>query len=75
MGIAPAEHERVFEEFYQATHPGRSRAAGLGLGLAIVQRLVQLMGGHVEADSTPGQGSCFRFIVPVALTIAASETP
>ena len=51
------------------------RYGGTGLGLSIVQRLVQLMGGHIEADSAPGQGSCFRFIVPVALIIAASETP
>jgi len=59
VGIAPAEHERVFEEFYQAANPGRDRAAGLGLGLAIVQRLVRLLQLRLTLHSVPGRGSVF----------------
>jgi two-component system, sensor histidine kinase len=54
-GIAPAEQERVFEEFYQ----GGSRHAGLGLGLAIVQRLARLLQLRVTLHSRPGRGSVF----------------
>jgi signal transduction histidine kinase/CheY-like chemotaxis protein len=53
-GIAPADQGRVFEEFFQA-QPG----VGLGLGLAIVQRLVRLLQLHVQLHSKPGRGSVF----------------
>ena len=75
IGMTPEQLAQVFEPFTQADASVTRRYGGTGLGLSIVQRLVQLMGGHIEADSAPGRGSCFRFIVPVALIIAASETP
>jgi two-component system, sensor histidine kinase len=60
-GIAAAEQERIFEEFYQAS--GRERSAGpgpgLGLGLAIVQRLAKLLQLRVQLHSRPGRGTVF----------------
>ena len=59
IGMARAEHERVFEEFYQVANPGRERGQGLGLGLAIVQRLVRLLQLRLVMHSVPGRGSVF----------------
>jgi PAS domain S-box-containing protein len=60
IGIAPAMTESIFEMFTQATPaPGR-RHDGLGIGLALSRRLVQLHGGRLQAASAgPGHGSCF----------------
>jgi two-component system sensor histidine kinase/response regulator len=57
-GIPESARERLFEPFAQL---GSARHAGTGLGLAICQRLVGLMGGEVEVDSHPGEGSTFSF--------------
>ena len=60
-GIPPQSLGRVFERFYRVDE-GRSReAGGSGLGLAIVKHIVQLHGGTVRVESTPGQGSVFSF--------------
>jgi signal transduction histidine kinase/ActR/RegA family two-component response regulator len=66
-GIARAEIERIFEEFYQVETHARDRARGLGLGLAIVRRLAQLLGHEVSVASRPGRGSVFRVRVPRGL--------
>jgi two-component system sensor histidine kinase/response regulator len=63
IGIPPDQHHRVFEEFGQV-HGQRSRASGTGLGLAIVQRLVEVHGGRITLESTPGLGSTFTFTLP-----------
>ena len=67
IGMTPEELARVFEPFTQADASVTRRYGGTGLGLSIVHRLVQLMGGSIEARSQPGQGSCFSFVVPVSL--------
>jgi len=68
MGIS-AEHLRcVFQEFYQVGNDARQRSHGLGLGLSIVQRLVEQLGGAVSVRSTPGTGTCFEVAVPAAAT-------
>ena len=60
-GIPPQSLSRVFERFYRVDE-GRSRdEGGNGLGLAIVKHLVQLHGGTVSVESTPGHGSAFSF--------------
>jgi signal transduction histidine kinase len=59
IGIAPADQERVFEEFFQVGNPGRDRASGLGLGLAIVRRLARLLQLRLVLHSRPGRGSVF----------------
>jgi signal transduction histidine kinase/CheY-like chemotaxis protein len=65
-GIPAAERERIFEEFYQIGNPERDRVQGLGLGLAIVQRLADLLVLEVTLESEPGRGSTFTVTVPPA---------
>jgi signal transduction histidine kinase/CheY-like chemotaxis protein len=64
-GIAPEQQRLVFEEFYQIGNPERDRAKGMGLGLAIVDRLAKLMQAPVRLDSTPGRGSTFAVDLPL----------
>lgn len=63
----PEEHlSRLFERFYRVD-PSRSKAqGGTGLGLAIVKHLSQASGGRAMVESTPGQGSVFTVVLPVA---------
>lgn len=65
-GIAAADQEKVFEEFFQIGNPERNRSRGLGLGLAIVRRLATLIGARIALQSVPGQGSLFEVSVPRA---------
>lgn len=58
-GIAAAQQRAVFEEVYQVVHPGRDHAKGLGLGLAIVQRLANLLDAPLAMRSRLGQASAF----------------
>jgi signal transduction histidine kinase len=60
-GIAPADRELIFDEFQQA----RGIRDGTGLGLPIARRFVELHGGRLWVESTPGAGSTFRFTLPV----------
>jgi CheY-like chemotaxis protein/anti-sigma regulatory factor (Ser/Thr protein kinase) len=66
IGIQPEQHERIFEEFYQLANPERDRSRGLGLGLATVRRIAQLLGHSIRVSSTPGKGSRFTIEVPIA---------
>ena len=66
IGIAAEEIPRVFEEFFRTEAAKSMRETGTGLGLPIVQQVLSLYGGTIEIDSTPGQGSTFRFILPQA---------
>ncbi len=69
-GIDPAHLPYIFQEFYQAPRPHPS-ARGLGLGLAIVQRLALLLGHEIDVRSVPGRGTAFRVVVPRAAADAA----
>jgi two-component system, sensor histidine kinase and response regulator len=71
IGIAPENQTRVFDSFTQAEANTTRRFGGTGLGLAISQRLVVLMGGEIQLESTLGVGSCFSF--EVSLPVQASE--
>jgi signal transduction histidine kinase len=62
-GIAPGDHERIFEEFQQ-TDAGLERLEGTGLGLALSKRLVELHGGRIWLESELGKGSTFVFTLP-----------
>ncbi|AJY04667.1 hybrid sensor histidine kinase/response regulator [Burkholderia vietnamiensis] len=59
-GIAADQLELVFQEYYQVGNPERDRANGLGLGLAIVRRLADLLECELKVRSAPGRGSCFE---------------
>lgn len=75
VGIAPEEQQRIFEEFYQARAAPNDGSKGLGLGLAIVDRLTRLLGLAVTVRSTPGAGSVFAIEVPIASGEAARPIP
>jgi PAS domain S-box-containing protein len=65
IGIPPEHLERIFEEFHQVGNVARDRAQGLGLGLAIVRRLADLLGHRIEVRSHPGAGSTFSIELPL----------
>jgi two-component system, sensor histidine kinase len=64
-GIPPDQRDRVFQEYYQLGNPERDRTKGLGLGLAIVRRLADLLGCELTLRSRMGHGSCFEVSVPI----------
>ncbi|MCV2367515.1 hybrid sensor histidine kinase/response regulator [Roseateles oligotrophus] len=73
-GIAADEQARIFEEFYQVGNPERDRANGLGLGLSIVARLVDLLDLHLGLSSVLGQGCRFSLGLEAAeLGLAPDE--
>jgi signal transduction histidine kinase/CheY-like chemotaxis protein len=69
-GIAPQEHWRIFEPFHQADASTARHHSGTGLGLALVKRWCEAMGGSVELDSEPGRGSCFTVGFPRQLNVS-----
>ncbi|WP_164546730.1 MULTISPECIES: HAMP domain-containing sensor histidine kinase [unclassified Variovorax] len=81
LGIAPEHLPHVFDEFYQVDNPQRDVARGLGIGLAIVKRLVDLLGGEIGVRSRRGHGSVFWVDLPCrppaspAVVLAPTATP
>ncbi|MCB9178822.1 MAG: response regulator [Flavobacteriales bacterium] len=67
IGIARERLGAIFDEFTQAESDHARRFGGSGLGLTICKRLVEMQGGSITADSSPGQGSTFTFTVPYGL--------
>jgi signal transduction histidine kinase len=65
QGIAPEDHQRIFEEFQQVDASSTRRKGGSGLGLAISKRIVEMHGGTLTVDSELGAGSTFRVVLPV----------
>ncbi len=66
IGIAPAEQSRIFEPFYRATSVVAAQIQGAGLGLSLVQRIVDAHHGRVAVESAPESGSTFTVILPSA---------
>ena len=66
IGIAEEHLERIFDRFYQIDGSSKRQYGGMGLGLAIVKEIVELHHGTLAVESTPGEGSVFRFTIPIA---------
>jgi signal transduction histidine kinase/CheY-like chemotaxis protein len=64
IGIAEADHERIFQEFTQIDNPVQRKVKGTGLGLPLCRKLANLLGGEIELKSQPGLGSTFSVTVP-----------
>jgi signal transduction histidine kinase/DNA-binding response OmpR family regulator len=74
-GIAEAELSRIFEPFTQANGALGQQFAGSGLGLAVTQRLVRMMGGEICVESRPGHGSTFTIFLPLETGRAGQSEP
>ncbi len=64
-GIDPADQIKIFGEFQQADSSSTRAKGGSGLGLSIAKRIVEMHGGRIWVESTPGEGSTFSFTLPV----------
>ncbi|HEY7067664.1 MAG TPA: response regulator [Chloroflexota bacterium] len=73
IGIAPEVRPRLFQPFFQGDASVARQYGGTGLGLAISKQLAERMGGEMQVDSAPGQGSTFWFMVRFS-AVAASPT-
>ena len=74
-GIAIADRERVFEEFFQVGDTDSDTVPGFGLGLSIVRRQTRLMGGQVDVVTEPDGGSRFRVWLPAGAGSKNSDAP
>jgi signal transduction histidine kinase/DNA-binding response OmpR family regulator len=75
IGIAPQDTDRLFRPFSRLHDPKARGIEGFGLGLSICDRFVQAHGGRLEVESVPGQGSTFRFQLPLFGAVAQSHAP
>jgi signal transduction histidine kinase len=65
-GIAPEHCSQIFERFAQVDASNTRKTGGTGLGLAICRSIIEWHGGRIWAESMPGEGSCFAFILPMS---------
>lgn len=65
IGISTEDKERIFDEFEQANTSISKKYDGVGLGLALTKKLVELHGGNIAVESNLGEGSAFTFVLPV----------
>lgn len=72
IGIPEDQKKEIFREFYQLENPERDRSKGLGLGLAIVERVASLLQHRILVDSEFGKGSRFTILLPAGDPIAAA---
>jgi len=72
-GIAQAEIDRVFDLFERGEDEDKASRPGAGLGLTISRAIVDILGGHLEVESSPGQGSCFRVTMMLGEVLGALE--
>ena len=70
IGMTEEQLERVWDEFTQADESTTRRYGGTGIGLALVKKLVAVMGGDIKAESSPGKGSRFTMMLPMSFIIS-----
>lgn len=73
IGIPLEKQNTIFEQFTQADSSTTRQYGGTGLGLSISKRFIELMGGDVGVESTPGKGSCFWLQIPIITTETSKE--
>jgi PAS domain S-box-containing protein len=73
IGIPKDKHALIFDNFSQATSDTTRHYGGTGLGLAICKMLIELQGGSLKLDSTPGKGSTFSFILSFGVSEQTSK--
>ena len=66
VGLSTAEQAQLFTRFYRAQNPATQDVGGTGLGLSITRMLVEMHGGQITVQSASGEGSSFRFTLPIA---------
>ncbi len=74
IGMDSKEVKQIFHKFYRTKKAEESGEAGTGIGLSIVQQIVEQHGGQIEVTSKPGEGSCFTLVLPAAI-LAPSPSP
>ena len=72
IGVAKGEQKKIFEKFYRAENSLVHETKGSGLGLALVQHIMQAHGGSVEIESAPGKGSTFTLVLPIGSKLTRS---
>lgn len=75
IGFSDEQKERLFQRFSQVDLSVARHFGGSGLGLAICKGLVELMGGSIDAEGSPGEGARFWFEIPVEIAAAPAPTP
>ena len=73
IGMDQKEVKQIFQKFYRTKKAEESGEAGTGIGLSIVQQIVEQHGGQIEVTSQPGAGSCFTLVLPAAVPTAAER--
>ncbi|NWF97685.1 MAG: diguanylate cyclase [Nitrospirae bacterium] len=73
IGISPEDREKIFNEFEQATSTFSKKYGGVGLGLALTKKLVELHGGTISVESNLGEGSTFSFYIPMTTPLPAES--
>jgi signal transduction histidine kinase len=74
-GIAPEDQEKIFQEFQQVDSSSTRKKGGTGLGLSIAKHIVEMHGGRLWVESSPGKGSTFWFALPVRVERHNDEAP